>query len=498
MNICIAIAIGCLSLSLDQERDFWSIHDVEEPEGIALEVGGILPLGGGKVMACTRRGQVWVIDHAYDDDRDPVFTLYADGLQEPLGLAIHPDDYSQWQTAMSSGDAYTGNIWTVQRGELTRMKDEDGDLRGDVFETVCDDWSISGNYHEYSFGPTFTENGDAWVTLNKPFGSEPFGGKDWRGWAMRIDKAGVMHPEAGGLRSPAGVETSPFNEVFFTDNQGEWCGASKLSHIERGDFHGHPHGIESAKHPESLMPHPGDVPDGILMPEVKKTIPHFKLPAVWFPYDKAGKSPAGFVWDTEGHLGPFFKNQIFVGDQHHAAIFRVFLEEVNGHWQGAVFPFRYGFESGIIRLNWGENGELLVGMTNRGWASRGTKPWGLQRLKWSGKTPFEVERMEATPDGFRITFTRPLNPARAVEPTNYSMTSYTYKLHSPYGSPECDTQMVPIELATVSADHRVVTLRCGGLREGYVHELHMRGLRDESKEPLLHDVAYYTLIERPE
>ena len=95
MNICIAIAIGCLSLSLDQERDFWSIHDVEEPEGIALEVGGILPLGGGKVMACTRRGQVWVIDHAYDDDRDPVFTLYADGLQEPLGLAIHPDDYSQ-------------------------------------------------------------------------------------------------------------------------------------------------------------------------------------------------------------------------------------------------------------------------------------------------------------------------------------------------------------------------------------------------------------------
>jgi hypothetical protein len=498
VNTLLATLTLVTGIAVEQEKDFWTIHDVPEPEGIALEVGGILALGNGKVMVCTRRGQVWVIDHAYDDTRDPVFTLWADGLQEPLGLNIHPDDRAAWEHSIATGKPYTGSIWTVQRGELTRMRDTDGDFQGDVFETICDDWAISGNYHEYSFGPTFTENGDAWVTLNKPFGGQPFGVKDWRGWAMRIDGDGKMHPEAGGLRSPAGVETSPWNDVFYTDNQGEWCGASKLSHIERGDFHGHPHGIESAKHPESLVKYPGKVPDGMPMPEVKDVIPHFKMPVVWFPYDKAGKSPAGFVWDTDGNLGPFFKNQVFVGDQHHAAIFRVFMEEINGHWQGAVFPFRYGFESGIIRLAWGEDGELLVGMTNRGWSSRGTKPWGLQRLDWTGETPFEVEKMEATPDGFKITFTRPFTPATAVEPSNYRMSSYTYKLHSPYGSPEIDTKTVPIELAQISPDNRTVTLRCSGLRKGYVHELHLSGVRDESGEPLLHDVAFYTLVERPE
>ncbi|MCH2161292.1 MAG: hypothetical protein MK085_05410 [Phycisphaerales bacterium] len=498
MNTTLALLlIGAALSGIDQEVDYWTIRDIPEPEGVAHEVGGILALGGGRVMTCTRRGQVWVISNAHADE-EPVFTLYADGLQEPLGLAVHPDDLDQWQAAIDGGTSYTGPVWTVQRGELTRMVDNDGDFRGDAFENICDDWAISGNYHEYSFGPAFDRNGDAWVTLNKPFGGQPFGVKDWRGWAMRIDRDGVMHPEAGGLRSPAGVEASPWGEIFYTDNQGEWCGASKLSHIERGDFHGHPHGINSAKHPESLVKHPGPVPDGMPMPEVKQQIPHFKLPVVWFPYDKAGKSPAGFVWDTEGHMGPFFKDQVFVGDQHHAAIFRVFMEKVNGHWQGAVFPFRYGFESGIIRLGWGEDGELLVGMTNRGWASRGTRPWGLQGLKWTGEVPFEVQRMEATPDGFKLTFTRPVNPASASEPTNYRMSSYTYNLHSPYGSPEIDTRTVPIELATVSDDNTTVTLRCNGLREGYVHELHLDGVRDEDENRLLHEAAYYTLVERPE
>ena len=126
--------IECLLLGMNPGP--WGMAQTGVPFGEVAAVRDFLRISGN--------------DHAYADDREPAFTLYADGLQEPLGLAVHPDDYAQWQTAIQSGEAYTGNVWTVQRGELTRMKDEDGDLRGDVFETVCDDWSISGNYHEYS------------------------------------------------------------------------------------------------------------------------------------------------------------------------------------------------------------------------------------------------------------------------------------------------------------------------------------------------------------
>jgi hypothetical protein len=48
---------------------------------------------------------------------------------------------------------------------------------------------------------------------------------------------------------------------------------------------------------------------------------------------------------SEGKFGPFQK-QLFVGDQSHSNISRVYLETVNGVRQGAVFPFLKGFKSG--------------------------------------------------------------------------------------------------------------------------------------------------------
>ena len=62
MSTTLAImTVGAVLLAGQQESDIWAIRDIPEPEGVALEVGGILALGGGRVMACTRRGQVWII-----------------------------------------------------------------------------------------------------------------------------------------------------------------------------------------------------------------------------------------------------------------------------------------------------------------------------------------------------------------------------------------------------------------------------------------------------
>ena len=137
MNLLL-ILLASLAVGLDQEPDFWVIHDVPEPDGIALEVGGILALGNESVLACTRRGKIWRIENAYSDS--PSFTLYADGLREPLGLSIHTDDLAAWEQSIEDGIEWTGDVWCAQRGELTRMRDTDGDGRGDLFETFCDEW----------------------------------------------------------------------------------------------------------------------------------------------------------------------------------------------------------------------------------------------------------------------------------------------------------------------------------------------------------------------
>jgi len=463
------------------EDDYYRLVTLEMPAGLVLEVGGIAILPDGRPMVCTRRGQVWIVDNAYSDDgSDARFTLFADGLHEPLGLLVH----DEW-------------IYTIQRAELSRMRDEDGDDRMDVLETVADTWRISGNYHEYSFGPRIGPDGNLWITTNKPFGNEPFGRVDWRGFALAFTFEGEMKPIASGLRSPAGIEAAPWGDMFYTDNQGEWCGASKLAHIEPGDFMGHPWGTFSCKLPEWPHGYPGDSPDGMLMPKVPEVLPSFKLPAVWFPYDKMGRSPAGFVWDTTaGAFGPF-AGQMFVGDQYAATVMRVSLEEVNGHWQGACYPFKSRLLSGVLRLAWGKDDSLFVGMTDRGWAAKGSKTFGLQRLVWTGKVPFEVKEMRAVYDGFELEFTLPVRPESVLDPASYRLESYTYELHSPYGSAEMDKLEPRIKEFTISDDGRTARIRIDDLRAGYVHELHLDGIRSADGQPLLHAEAYYTLIEIP-
>ncbi len=489
----------------DREARYWTVETIPAPAAVVPEITGILPLGDDRIMVCTRRGDVYTIAGAAT--ATPVWTLFTDGLQEPLGLALKPGDTLPW-------------IYVAQRGELSRMLDGNSDGRVGRIETICDAWQISGNYHEYCFGPIFDDAGNAIITLNIPFGARPFGVKPWRGWAMRIAPDGAMTPIAGGLRSPSSLARSPGGQFFYADNQGEWCPANKLSLLVEGGWYGHPFGSLDAFDPKSRVAYPVptadgspdtlganrpvrpdgsplDYPDGLRVMAAKAKMPSLVLPAVWFPYDKIGRSASGFVWDTtNGKFGPF-DNQIIVADQYSACLMRADLEHVDGEWQGACFPFRSGLACGAIRVAWDRDGSLLVGETSRGWASLGSATDGLQRVRWTGETPFEILHIRARHDGFEVEFTTEVDAHSAQNPHSWRMSSFTYLLHATYGSPEVDTQSLVVQPGALSADRRRIFLGVDGLREGFVHELHADGVRSADGAPLLHADAYYTLNKRP-
>ncbi|MFT5129038.1 MAG: hypothetical protein ACI8W8_002658 [Rhodothermales bacterium] len=480
-RLSILLAIFAITGPAQTEADFYSIDSFEPREGQTWEISGLINFDDDRLMFCTREGYVYIVEKPYGDPKDAVFKEWAFGLSCPLGLYKRGD----W-------------IYTAQRGELTRIKDSSGDGKADVFETVNDFVPISGNYHEYNFGPVADAEGKLWITTNKPFGGEPYGRVDFRGWAMRYDPdTGKMETMACGLRSPAGVEASPDGEIFYTDNQGEWCNASKLSHIEKNDFHGHPHGIESAKRPESSVDYPGDVKSGTWMKDVKEIHPTFKMPAVWLPYKKMGQSPCGMAWDTtDGKFGPY-AGQLFVSDQKQARVMRVYLEKVDGHWQGACIPFRQGFECGILRVEFGSDASMFVGMSNAGWGSLGNRPWGFQRMRWTGKVPVDVHEVHATADGFEFTFNHPMDSATLEAIANYKGESYTYKLESRYGGPEDDKAPLEFTATKAAPDGKSVRVTVANLRAGYVHEVHFENLKSADGTDLLHKELYYTLVNIP-
>jgi hypothetical protein len=431
------------------EDRYVAIETVPLPAHVVLEVGG-LAARGDEWFVATRRGEIW---RMRGGATAPQWSLWAEGLQEPLGLL----DVDGW-------------LYCAQRGELSRLRDGDGDGRADELETVAQGWPLSGNYHEYAFGPTLAGDGSFWLSLNKPFGDEPFGRADWRGFALRIPRAGgSFEPVCAGLRSPAGIGTAPDGGVWYTDNQGEWCAACKFAPLQPGDFHGHPWGIDSCKLPASKVAHPGKVPDGQRLAAVAAQIPNFRLPAVWIPYDKLGRSAAGFVWDTAGHFGPY-RGQVFCGDQYSAEVFRISLEQVDGRWQGACYPFRRGLQSGITRLHWGGDGALWCGLTNRGWGSLGKREHGLQRLVWRGELPFDLLAITATPDGFALQYTMPLQ-ADSVRPEAVKVSSWTYDHHEAYGCPERDVRPHAVLASELSADGLTVRLRVDGMENVRVYEI---------------------------
>lgn len=435
-----------------------------EPAGVALEVGGLATDAHGRAYVATRRGDVWRIDGAMEDPPfDARFTRFASGLHEPLG--------AWWDGA---------GLRIAQRGELTRLVDEDDDGRADLYETVAA-WPISGNYHEFAFGPEPDGSGTYWVTLNVAFcGSLGKSTVPWRGWALTVGADGILTPVCGGLRSPNGLGRNAAGEMFATDNQGDWVGTSKLMHLSPGDWHGHPAG--DRWYPDAGFPPP-------------RGEPSFKPPAVWFPHDRMGRSASDILLDdTGGHFGPF-AGQLLVGDQFAATVMRVDLERVRGTWQGACFPLIDGLDCGVNRLAWLPDGSLLAGMTNRGWWSHGRRPWGVQRIVWTGDDPFDILTMRVRPDGFRLTFTMPVDRVRAADPAGYAFESFTHHRWEKYGSPEIDRRTLTVRSATVSDDGRTVDLRVDGLRRGFVHGCTLRGITSESGEAPLHGIAFYTLNE---
>jgi glucose/arabinose dehydrogenase/azurin len=464
------------------ENDYYKMVTLPIPEGVVLEVGGLDVLPDGQLAVSTRRGDIWLIKNPYmTGPAKPQFKRFAHGLHEALGVAYRD-----------------GAIYAAQRSELTRLRDLDGDGRADRYETVYT-WPLEGNYHEYSFGPLFREDGTMIVTLNLAWVGYGASLSKWRGWMLEITPDGEMTPYATGMRSPAGFGLNTDGEVFYGENQGDWIGSGYITHVERGDFVGNPAGLRWTGLPGSpLKLKPEDVPDsGLPMVEVAPNVPGLKPPAVWLPHSIMGISTSGILADTtKGAFGPF-AGQLFVGDQGQSKVMRVFLEKVNGVYQGAAFPFRDGFSSGVLRMVWGKDGSMFVGMTSRGWGSTGPAPYGLQRLEWTGLTPFEVLSVEARSDGFELTFTKPVNREIAADLSSYHVTGFTYKYHSTYGSPIINQETGVIRGVQVSDDGLRARIVVDGMRKGYIHELKLTSMRSSGDEPLLHDVAYYTLNEIP-
>ncbi len=459
----------------------YKIETIATPPGLSAEVGGITFLPDGRLAACFHRGEIY-----FYDATTKTWTLFADGLHDPLGLV-----------AMSNTE-----IVVMQRPELTRLRDTDADGVADDYQTITDDFGMSGNYHEFAFGPLLDRDGNFLIALNvasngagirselrgtfNPRSSysptnRMYSAVPWRGWVLKVTPDGKVTPFASGFRSPNGLGLDAEGNLFVPDNQGDWVGTSPLYHVQPGKFYGHPASL-AWKQGE------GRAPLEIPLEELDATRAR---PTIFFPHNIMANSPTQPLLDTTGgKFGPF-AGQMLIGEMNRPRIIRMIFEKVDGQLQGAAIPFLddKGLRAGNNRMAFAPDGSLWVGQNDHGWA--GDK--GIQRISWTGETPLDVLGMKLTNRGFDLTFTRPLNAAVASDPAHWPVKRYSYDYHAAYGSKQHDLEDVDVISVHLSPDRTRVSLGFADVVAWRIYELRLDALKAEDGTPIANSLVCYTL-----
>ena len=371
------------------------------------------------------------------DSGDPskmTATKIATGLAEPLGLKIVDEE-----------------IYIMQKQELTKLVDNDKDGLIDEYQTVCNAWDVTANFHEFGFGLAY-KDGYFYATLATgilPGGASALNQPKHRGSAVKISKeTGAIEFVANGLRTPNGIGIGVDDEIFVADNQGDWLPSSKIVHVTKDawfgsrsvDFEGTANSIE-------------------------------KLPVVWLPQDEIGNSPTTPSYINDGP----YKGQLIHGELTHGGIKRDFVEKVNDEYQGCVFRFIQGLEAGVNRLVWAPDGALYIGGVGStgNWRQNDKLFYGLQRLKYNGKSTFEMLAVRAKTNGVEIEFTEPLQEGQGWNKVDYDIQQWRYEPTANYGGPKLDLTNLDILSVNVSDDRKKVFLELAGMKENHLVYVHL-------------------------
>jgi hypothetical protein len=296
-----------------------------------------------------------------------------------------------------------------------------------------------------------------------------------KGTILKISKAGaVVDTVAGGVRNPVTLQFGPEGQLFYADNQGSFMPASALFPVYQGSFFGHlktPFDNQKRTAPSIIFPYGADLTGGSATNACVSRV------ATGFVQLKAGSRYAG---------------QLLIGSNPQNGINRIFMEKVDGTFQGALFPFSQGFGVGpgsgsvaalpgvlpefranVHRIVYGPDGQLYVGGGNSpGGASSGshgidgTPSGALARMVANNDPVFEMKAVRSLDSArMEIEFTEPIVSAATSNFTVAQGVSVQQTTTNYGGGYQAPTTTLAVTAVTLNGDKTRATLTITGLRQ---------------------------------
>lgn len=440
-------------------------------------------------------------------------------LYEPTAIAIH-----------------AGKIYIGEKDRISRLEDRNGDGRFTADEkVVLIDGLSQPNFHTYTVGFGLVDrDGQTFLGGNFTTSIRQGGSRDLnrsinpkakRGSTFLLGPiTGTEAPGqvdisyvAGGYRTPNGFAVGSDNELIVVDNQGVFNPSNEFIRLTSGAFYGHYLIKKKGSHIAAFQPEAVDSNAGGSRYQTP--------PTVHLPQGKVNRSPAQPIVlnNLQGPLAAY-NGQWLMGDVTLGRLNRIFLEEVDGIWQGAVFLHsgghdvegKTGFTAGPNRIVEGPDHNYYVGHIGHGglWqflpgpGEDPKPPYGLQRLSFVGPEaiPADFNEMVAIrdiPGGLEVEFFKAITAAQLAAAA-IALKQWTYIPTNGYGGRSFATESLKTSARSLSPDGKRLRLTIPGIRDnsppfvthrnysnanvGWVIELSIADL------PLYKPTGWYTMI----
>lgn len=393
---------------------------------------------GGVAFGRTSYGAAYILHNIKGAPGNVTYTKIAEGFLDAMGVKV------------VNGQIYIGEI-----NRIIRLVDSDGDGFYETLETLVplapDDSPLA-----YSYGPVY-KDGYLYMALGSLMGARN------RNTVGRVAiGGGTWEVVATGLRNPNGIGLGPDNEIFVTDNQGNWRPTPNFMHVQPGKYYGFS-GFGGGGGNQTATP-----------------------PTIMLPYQTLNSSPTQPLYMSSGR----FAGQFLYGDWARSNLYRAFIESVNGAYQGAVFSFAGGLKSSVNRMILDENGVIYVGQIR----ALGHGPNGPQKLVPRPEVEvFEMLAVRSRQGGLEIEFTLPVGQM-ANQTAMYTLRHWYYTPTSAYYNDPLGEAALTVSGVEVSPDRKKVYLQIAGMTaERVVHINLSASLQSGSGQSVRGRDTYYTL-----
>ncbi|WP_425616090.1 hypothetical protein NA78x_006029 [Anatilimnocola sp. NA78] len=423
----------------------------------------------GDLVVASLKGQVIAFKAETLSQPLPQSELLADGLAAPYGIKAGAD-----------------YVDVAAKYALLRVNSATN--KTTQFQALASGWGYTSDYHDWAVGLPQDGEGNYYLALpcfqdNRPAIAEKFKGSVLRLTPLRSVEDPYFHMEVltHGHRFPMGMALNAKDELFVTDNQGNYNPFNELNFVQPGKHYGFVN--KGAQKPDKLTPPAIDIPhpwtrsvNGICFLTTPKQL------------QAAGKKI--HFGPLEGHL---------VGCEYDTRrLIRMSLQKVNGDYQGCSYPLTVPTtpeESplGPICCEVSPAGELVIGnLRDSGWGA-GNNIGEVIRIQIDpAKLGHGLAEMRATKTGFELDFFEPVDDKLAADVANYSLSSYRRESTPAYGGNDIDRRTEKVVTAELSPDKKRVTLTVNDLRAGHNYELRLKSLAADGSA--FHPAeAHYTL-----